>query len=33
LIEGSAELGWDVLKLGEGCCVPADEGVVDWSWA
>lgn len=29
LIEGSAEFGRVVLKLGEGCCVPAEEGVVD----
>jgi hypothetical protein len=29
LIEGSAEFGREVLKLGEGCCAPAEEGVVD----
>lgn len=28
LMEGSAGLGCDELKLGEGCCGPAEEGVV-----
>lgn len=32
LMDGSAEFGCAELKLGEGCCAPADEGVADCSW-
>lgn len=31
LIEGKAEFGCDELKLGDGCCAPAEDGVVDCS--